>query len=96
MSRMKATSHVWVIDTATNTVVSTIGEGTGSEGIGIVPPPPGVTFVCPGNTTGQFFVVSGPPAQADVTIQNKVDGISSISLTTAVNCTVTPPLPENF
>ena len=85
-----------VIATATNTVVATVPVEFFPNGIGIVPPPPGVQFVCPGNTTGRFFVVSGPPAQADVTIQNKVDGISSISLTTAVNCTVTPPLPETF
>ena len=34
--------------------------------------------------------------QADVTIQNNFAGISSISLTTAVNCTVSPALPETF
>jgi YVTN family beta-propeller protein len=90
------TGNVSVIDTATNTVVATVPVGSEPGDVAIVPPPPGVTLLCPGNTTGRFFVVSGPPLQADVTIQNKVDGISSISLATAVNCTVTPPLPENF
>jgi YVTN family beta-propeller protein len=89
-------STVSVIATATNTVVATVAVGGQPVGVGIVPPPPGVPFVCPGNTTGRFFVSNGPPLQADVTVQNKVDGISSISLTTAVNCTVSPALPETF
>jgi YVTN family beta-propeller protein len=89
-------NNVSVIATATNTVTATVAVGTGPGGVGIVPPPPGVPFVCPGNTTGRFFVASGPPLQADVTIQNKVDGISSISTVKLVNCTVTPALPENF
>jgi hypothetical protein len=44
---------------------------------------------CPGNTTGRISAIrSGPPAQADATIQNAVEGISTISVATAVNCTV--------
>ena len=89
------TREVSVIDTASNTVVATIPLGTagaGSVAIG----PPGVLLLCPGNTTGRFVVASGPPAQADVTIQNKLDGISSISTVALVNCTVSPALPENF
>ncbi len=86
---------VSVIDTASNTVVATIPVG-GPAGVAIVPPPPGVPLLCPGNTTGRFFVSSGPPLQADISIQNSFDGISSIALTTAVNCTVTPALPETF
>jgi hypothetical protein len=39
-------------------------------------------------TTSVFTVISGPPAQADVTIQNAVEGVNSITLTTANNCTV--------
>ena len=49
------------------------------------------------DTFGSITAIrSGPPAQADVTIQNAVEGISSISLTKAVNCTVTPALPISF
>ncbi|MGC2223400.1 MAG: YncE family protein, partial [Methylocella sp.] len=90
---------VSVIATASNTVVATIPVGSsGSEAnaIAIVPPPPGVPFVCPGNTTGRVFVASGPPLQADVTIQNNFAGISSISTVELVNCTVSPALPETF
>ena len=59
--------------------------------------PAGRCLCCGGsNITSHISILSGPPAQADVTIQDAVDGISSITLTKAVNCTVTPALPETF
>jgi hypothetical protein len=51
---------------------------------------------CPGNNNGKINKIRiGPPAQADVVIQNAVDGISSISLAKAVNSTVAG-LPKFF
>jgi YVTN family beta-propeller protein len=38
-------NNVSVIDTATNTVVATVGVGSLPQGVGIVPPPPGVPFL---------------------------------------------------
>jgi hypothetical protein len=34
-----------VIDTATNTVMATVGVGNGASGVGIIPPPVGVPFL---------------------------------------------------
>ncbi len=41
----QTSNTVSVIDTASNTVVATVGVGLGSSAIAIVPPPPGVPFV---------------------------------------------------
>jgi hypothetical protein len=44
---------------------------------------------CPKNNKGQITAIrSGPPTQADVTMQNAVEGISTIAVAKAVNCTV--------
>lgn len=49
----------------------------------------GCCLPCPASNTGRISAMrSGPPAQADATVQNAVDGISTIAVAKAVNCAV--------